>query len=94
MAEESNDKTYKSPTRKLVRFFEHSRDSWKAKSQAAKVKVKYLQNRVRFLERSKAEMKSRMQALEAEVARLQARGQALEQRIEGLQKRGRSNLEG
>jgi len=28
--QEPNDRTYKSPTGKLVRFFEHSRDRWKA----------------------------------------------------------------
>ena len=92
MDEEPNDRTYKSPVGKLVRFFEDSRDRWKAKSQAAKVEVKRLQNRIRFLERSKADMKSQVQALKAEVVRLKAREQALEQTIKGLQKRGRSNL--
>jgi len=35
---------YKSPQRKLVRFFEKSRDQWKAKCQTAKFTVKRLQN--------------------------------------------------
>ncbi len=30
MNEDLNGKRYKSPLRKLVRFFEHSRDGWKA----------------------------------------------------------------
>jgi hypothetical protein len=64
--------TYKSPQRKLVRFFEKSRDQWKAKCQTAKATVKRLQNRVRFLERSKAALKTRNQALEAEVTQLRA----------------------
>jgi len=93
MTEEPNEKMYKSPVKKLVRFFEQSRDRWKAKSQAAKVKVKYLQNRIRFLERSKADMKSQVQALEAEVTRLKERAQVLEQTIERLQKRGHSSLQ-
>jgi len=63
---------YKSPQRKLVRFFEKSRDQWKAKCQTAKATVKRLQNRVRFLERSKAELKTRTRALETEVAQLHA----------------------
>ena len=68
---------YKSPQRKLVRFFEKSRDQWKAKCQTAKATVKRLQNRVRFLERSKTEWKRRAQGLEQEVAQLRAQ---LEQR--------------
>jgi DNA repair ATPase RecN len=63
---------YKSPQRKLVRFFEKSRDQWKTKCQTAKATVKRLQNRVRFLEQSKAQWKARAQALEAEVAQLRA----------------------
>ncbi len=61
---------YSSPPRKLIRFFEKSRDQWKSKCQTAKATVKRLQNRVRFLERSKAQWKERAQQLEAEVARL------------------------
>ena len=63
---------YKSPRRKLVRFFEKSRDQWKAKCQTAKATVKRLQNLVRFLEKSKAEWKHKARALEAEVVQLRA----------------------
>lgn len=63
---------FKSPQRKLVRFFEKSRDQWKTKCQTAKGTAKQLQNRVRFLERSKAELKTRTRALEAEVTQLRA----------------------
>ena len=63
---------YSSPPRKLIRFFEKSRDQCKSKCQTAKAPVKRLQNRVRFLERSKAEWKERAQQLEAEVAQLRA----------------------
>ena len=34
------DKAYKSPVRKLARFFEKSRDQWKAKHHQAKANVK------------------------------------------------------
>jgi chromosome segregation ATPase len=94
MTEEPSVKVYKSPLKKLVRFFEQSRDNWKSKSQAAKANVKRLQNRVRFLESSKADLKSQVHALEEEVARLKAKEQALEQTVERLQKRGRPNPPG
>ena len=72
------DKTYKSPVRKLARFFEKSRDQWKAKHRRAKASVKRLKNRARFLDQSKEQWKSRVQELEMEVARLKAREQAVE----------------
>ncbi len=78
--------SYKSPQRKLVRFFQQSRDRWKAKYQEAKVSLKRLSNRVRFLERSKAHWKGRAKALEAELAQLKAQVQAREQELEGLKK--------
>jgi len=80
-------KTYKSPVRKLARFFEKSRDQWKAKHRRAKATVKRLKNHVRFLDQSKEHWKSRAQELEMEVARLKAREQALEQAVAALEKR-------
>ena len=70
-----NDIPYKSPPRKLLRFFLKSRDQWKAKCQRAKGRVKRLENRVRFLETSKAQWKSKAQALEAENAQLKGKAQ-------------------
>ena len=58
---------YKSPRRKLLRFFEKSRDQWKAKCLSAKATVKRLQNRVRFLEKSKDHLQHRVRDLEADV---------------------------
>ncbi|MBM3130865.1 MAG: hypothetical protein FJ009_19835 [Chloroflexi bacterium] len=46
-------KTYTSPQRKLLRFFEKSRNQWKTKCRDAKSKVKRLSERVRFLEESR-----------------------------------------
>lgn len=80
-------KTHKSPPKKLVRFFEKSRDQWKTKHRQSKATVKRLKNRVRFLEKSKEHWKSRVEELEAEVARRQAREQTLEQAMESLQKK-------
>src|SRR5262245_25995009 len=79
---------YKSPQRKLVRFFEKSRMQWKAKCRAAKATIKVLKNRIQFLEESKARWKRRAQALEAEVARLRAAGQATSRSEHALKKNG------
>ena len=79
---------YKSPQRKLVRFFEKSRTQWKAKCRVAKATIKVLKNRLQFLEESKARWKRRAQALEAEVARLRATGQATSRSEHVLNKNG------
>jgi hypothetical protein len=63
MKSAKNDKVYKSPTRKLVRFFEKSRDNWKRKYKEAKKTIRYLKDRMRSLEKSRAYWKE--QALEA-----------------------------
>ncbi len=91
MGSTPNDKVYKSPIKKLVRFFEKSRDQWKAKCREAKARVKRLKNRVRFLEKSKADLKSQVKELKTEVSRLKAREQTLGKEVEELQKRGRTN---
>ena len=87
MENTAKNKPHTSPVRKLVRFFEKSRDQWKSKHHQLKVNLKRQQNRVRFLEQSKAHWKSRVKELEAEVARLQAREQALAQEVEALKKK-------
>ena len=61
-------KAYKSPRRKLVRFFERSRDQWKMKCKVAKTTVKRLENRIRYLEKSKAVWKAKALILEKEHA--------------------------
>ena len=77
----SGNKIYTSPRRKLVRFFEQSRDQWKAKHHQVQIVRKRLENRVRFLEKSQAQWKSRAKEAEAEVARLQARVRSLEEAV-------------
>jgi outer membrane murein-binding lipoprotein Lpp len=66
MGEIQKGKSYKSPQSKLVKFFEKSRDQWKAKCSKAKIDVKRLKNRVRFLENSKEHWKSRVKAAKRE----------------------------
>jgi hypothetical protein len=80
------DKHYKSPQRKLVRFFERSRDQWKEKCLEAKAVVKGLKNRSRFLDRSKGHWKSRVHAIEAELRRMKAHEQAMQEELDTLKK--------
>ena len=61
MKRATKDKVYKSPIKKLARFFERSRDQWKAKYREAKKTVIYLRNRVRSLEKSRDHWKKQAQ---------------------------------
>jgi chromosome segregation ATPase len=70
---EREKKIYKSPKRKLLSFFEKSRDQWKSKCVQAKATVKRLNHRIRYLESSKAEWKNRAKELEKELARMKAK---------------------
>ena len=56
-------KEYSSPVRKLLAFFERSRDGWKAKYQQVKRLARKLQGRVRTLERSRDHWKERAKQL-------------------------------
>ena len=50
-------KTFKSPVMKLVRFFELSRDKWKAKHHKVKQELKLMGNQVRAVEKSRVHWK-------------------------------------
>ncbi len=65
-------RAYKSPQRKLVIFFEKSRNQWKAKCREAKILVRRFKNRARWLEQSRDRWKHRAQAVEAELKQLKA----------------------
>ena len=45
---------FKSPQKKLIHFFQRSRDGWKAKCMEAKRLCKRLSNQVRAVEKSRA----------------------------------------
>jgi chromosome segregation ATPase len=77
---------YKSPRRKLLRFFEKSRNQWKAKCLSAKATVKRLQNRVRFLEKSKDRLQHRVRDLEADVNILKSLLQAKDNELTQVKK--------
>jgi methylphosphotriester-DNA--protein-cysteine methyltransferase len=68
---------FKSPKRKLVDFFQRSRDGWKRKYQESKRANKKLSNQARATERSRAHWR--------EIAKeAQRRSQELERELEEL----------
>ena len=85
MKSATKDKFYKSPVRKLARFFEKSRDQWKAKCREAKATIKYLKNRVRFLEESREHWKNRVQELETRVKQMEAKERVSKEKRESLE---------
>ena len=87
MKSATKDKVYKSPVRKLVRFFEKSRDQWKAKCREAKATIKRLKNRVHFLEESRARWKNRAQELEAQVKQMEAKEHQSKEELEALEQK-------
>lgn len=78
-------KEYKSSSRKLAKFFEKSRDQWKAKCKESKTKVKYLNNRVRDLERSRQKWKQKAKELETELKKLKAELETKDKQLNRLQ---------
>jgi chromosome segregation ATPase len=85
--EAANEKTYRSPQRKLVRFFERSRDQWKAKSQAAKTVLKRVGTRLGRLERSNVAYQNELAALHTQVAEWQAKHAQTLRELEELKKK-------
>jgi lipopolysaccharide export system protein LptC len=80
-------KTYSSPQRKLLKFFERSRNQWKAKSQAAKRVLKGVGTRLGRLERSNAAYQDQLAALHTEVAEWQAKHAQTARELEELKKK-------
>lgn len=74
-------KTYASPKHKLRKFFERSRDKWKAKSKEATATIKLLKNRIRFLEQSKQAWKEKAEKREEELDELKARLKEAERKL-------------
>jgi chromosome segregation ATPase len=66
------DNDYKSPLKKLVVFFEKSRDQWKEKTLATKAQLKSAKNRIKFLESSKSELKDKVKTLKEEKKQLES----------------------
>lgn len=68
----SKEIPYKSPMKKLLKFFENSRDNWKAKAQTRKKENKRLKNRVRFLEASQKKWRKEALALRRQLNNVQS----------------------
>ncbi len=67
-AKKSERKIFKSPRRKLITFFEKSRDKWKNKCKGAKYENKLLKNRNRYLEKRKKELIQKVKELKTQLA--------------------------
>lgn len=63
-------KTFATPLRKLARFFQRSRDGWKAKCQEAKREGKKLSNQTRAVEKSRDHWKELARQREQEIREL------------------------
>jgi chromosome segregation ATPase len=85
--EATSEKIYTSPQRKLVKFFEHSRDGWKAKSRAAKTVLKRLGTRLGRVEQRNAVYQEQLAALQAQVADWQAKHEETVRELEELKKK-------
>ena len=74
---QSQEMEYVSPLRKLVRFFESSRDKWKAKHQEVKKQLKLAQNQIRAVEKSRAKWRQEAESAVAEANALRTELEAL-----------------
>jgi chromosome segregation ATPase len=66
---------YRSPLPVLVRFFENSRDLWKAKYQALQERIKAFRTEVRDLRRSRDRWREKAESLEQQIGELRAQMQ-------------------
>jgi len=74
---EADHTTYKSPQRKLVKFFKTSRDQWKAKCRGVKAELKTLKKKLPGMAERQQRWKSRVKAVEEELTRLRVEQRAL-----------------
>lgn len=65
-------KSFKSPQRMLVRFFQRSRDNWKQKYMRVKADIKRYRNQAADARRSREQWRAKAEALEAETCRLES----------------------
>jgi septal ring factor EnvC (AmiA/AmiB activator) len=70
-ASEQHAAVHSSPARVLARFFEKSRDRWKAKYVTLQERVKVFRTEVRDLRRSRDRWRAKAEALEQKIEELQ-----------------------
>jgi septal ring factor EnvC (AmiA/AmiB activator) len=68
---------FKSPVRKLLRFFHKSRDGWRRKHHELRGRCKKLSNQVRAVERSRQQWKTRVKEQEQRLGELERELEAL-----------------
>lgn len=71
MATKTTERVYKSSLRKLMVFFERSRDQWKVKHHELKKQLKKEQNQVRAVEKSRAGWRAKAEAADQRVEELE-----------------------
>ena len=79
-------KQYRSPRHKLLKFFEKSRNQWKAKCLEAKANVRQVTNRATWLAQSRDAWKARSQAQAARIRELEGQIRDQQQTIQTLKK--------
>jgi methylthioribose-1-phosphate isomerase len=84
--DKSTKKEYKSPQQKLLHFFNKSRDKWKKKCRTAKYNLKLRQNKIRYLEKIKTEMKETIAELENELGQMKKKEMEYNKEIEQVKK--------
>ena len=78
---DTNAKRCKSPLRKLVYFFEESRNRWKSKYKQTKSNVKRLENKNRYLKNRNTQLKQQVKNLESELNQIRLREKQLQQLV-------------
>ena len=71
---------FKSPIKKLTKFFKQSRDTWKDRAKKAMKEIRGNKKRIQFLETSKASLKYKVQELKEQ-------NRELEKALEDLKKK-------
>ena len=82
-----HEKSYTSPQRKLVTFFERSREGWKAKARAAKTVLQRLGTRLGRVERSNAGYQHQLAVRQTQVAEWRAKHEQRARELEELKKK-------
>ena len=80
------DTGYRSPRHKLLKFFEQSRNQWKAKCLEAKAALRQVKNRANWLAHSRDTWKLRARDLKDRVRELEAESQRQQAEIAALKK--------
>jgi chromosome segregation ATPase len=80
-------KFYRSPIKKLVTFFETSRNKWKEKCRNAKKDNKLLKSKIRYLEKKQNDFKTKIDELNNELTVMKNKTSSLEKELKDQKKR-------